>query len=370
MQSVGFSEKLGSSCTKILAEIFYETQFSKEERGFESLATMAIYFYWGEDDFALQKAVDKLRESVIDPQWASFNYDRIAADQPEAVMQGLNQAMTPPFGVGKRLVWLFDTTICQQCSERLSAELERTLPAVPNTCALLLTTRNKPDGRLKSTKLLRDIAEIREFSGIPPWNTKEIAQQVRQAAFDLGVKLTEAGVELLANAVGNDTRLLHNELAKLQLYADSTQQTLSTDVVAALVTANTQNSFKLTDAIRLGNTAQALDLVEDLIARNEPPLVIVATMIGRFRTWLWVKLMNSEGIRDEMAVAKACDVANPKRVYILLKEVQSLSLQQLQKTLPILLDLEVSLKQGSEPKTTLQTKVIELCQILKPERRP
>jgi len=25
--------------------------------------------------------------------------------------------MTPPFGAGSRLVWLVDTTLCQQCSE-------------------------------------------------------------------------------------------------------------------------------------------------------------------------------------------------------------------------------------------------------------
>ena len=80
--------------------------------------------------------------------------------------------------------------------------------------------------------------------------------------------------------------------------------------------------------------------------------------------------MTSEGMRDEIAIAKAAEVPNPKRVYILLKEVQSISLQQLQKTLPILLDLEVSLKQGKEAKTTLIAKVIELCQILRTVRRP
>jgi DNA polymerase-3 subunit delta len=352
------------------AQILYESQFSKEERGFESLRTMAIYFYWGEDDFALHKAVDKLRESVIDPQWASFNYDKIAAERPEGVIEGLNQAMTPPFGAQRRLVWLCDTTVCQQCSEALLAQLDSTFSALPDTSVVLLTTRNKPDGRLKSTKLLQKHAEIKEFSLIPPWKEDLLAQQVKQAAFDLGVKLTPEGIDLLVDAVGNDTRLQDSELRKLQLYADSTQKTLSAEVVAALVTANTQNSFKLADAIREGDTGRALALVEDLIARNEPPLVIAATIIGRFRTWLWVKLMTAEGIRDEMAIAKAAEVPNPKRVYILLKEVQSISLHQLQKTLPILLDLEVSLKQGSAAKTTLIAKVIELCQILRTVRRP
>lgn len=331
---------------------------------------MAIYLYWGEDDFALQKAVDKLRESVIDPQWASFNYDKIAAERPEAIIQGLNQAMTPPFGANRRLVWLADTTLCQQCSEALLAELERTLPNLPDASVLLLTTRSKPDGRLKSTKLLQRCADIREFSLIPPWKEDLIVQQVSQTAFEAGVKLTPAGIDLLVDAVGNDTRLLDSELKKLQLYADTTQQTLSADVVASLVTANSQNSFKLAEAILKGDTARALTLVDDLIARNESPLAIAATIVGRFRTWLWVKLMTSQGIRDQSAIAKAAEVANPKRVYILLKEVQSVSLQQLQKTLPILLDLEVSLKQGAEAKTTLLTKVIELCQILRTVGRP
>lgn len=35
---------------------------------------MPIYLYWGEDDFAIQKAVASLHDRVLDPQWISFNY--------------------------------------------------------------------------------------------------------------------------------------------------------------------------------------------------------------------------------------------------------------------------------------------------------
>jgi DNA polymerase-3 subunit delta len=40
-----------------------------------------------------------------------------------------------------------------------------------------------------------------------------------------------------------------------------------------------------------------------------------------------------------------------------------MSLIQLTSTLRILLELEVNLKRGADPLSTLQTKVIELCQI-------
>lgn len=125
----------------------------------------------------MSKAVDTLKDTILDPNWASFNYDKISPDQSDAVIAALNQVMTPPFGIGKRLVWLVDTSLTQHCSPELLAELERTLPVMPDSSVLLLTSRTKPDGRLKSTKLLQQHATIQEFSLIPPWKTEEIEQR-------------------------------------------------------------------------------------------------------------------------------------------------------------------------------------------------
>ncbi len=74
---------------------------------------MPIYLYWGEDDFAQGRAVEALRDRTLDPQSASFNYDKIPPDELESVIQGLNQALTPPFGSGGRFVWLVDTPLFQ-----------------------------------------------------------------------------------------------------------------------------------------------------------------------------------------------------------------------------------------------------------------
>jgi len=322
---------------------------------------MPIYLYWGENEFTLQKAVASLRDRVLDPQWVSFNYTQIPADQPDAIIQGLNQALTPPFGAGNRLVWLMQTTLCQNCPEDLLTELNRTLSVIPETCVLLLTSRTKPDGRLKSTQLLQKYAQIREFSLIPPWKTEQIVQQVQQAAQEVGVKLTRKSVELVAESVGNNTRQLYSELEKLRLYAGIADKPLDVEAVAELVQANTQNSLQLAAAIRAGDTAKAIGLVAQLLAHNEPSLRIVATLIGQFRTWLWVKLLMEAGERSERTIAQAAEIGNPKRVYFLQQEVKSLSVQQLVSTLPLLLELEVSLKQGAEEMSALQTKVIELC---------
>ncbi|GAB1541359.1 DNA polymerase III subunit delta [Scytonema sp. NUACC21] len=324
---------------------------------------MPIHFYWGEDDFAIEKEVALLRDRILDPLWTSFNYTVLPPDTADAPTQALNLVMTPPFGAGGRLVWLTNTTICQQCPDTVFAELERTLSVIPENSFLLLTSSNKPDERLKSTKLLKKIASIREFSLTPPWKTEALIQSANQAAQTLGVKLTSKAVEMLVEAVGNDTRLLYNELEKLGLYTQDSHKPLDTDVIAQLVRNTTQNSLKLAEAIRTGDTVRALVTLTDLINACEPPLRIVVTLIGQFRTWLWVKLVVESGERNPQAIAKAAEIANFNRVYYLQKDVKSISVQQLVACLPILLDLEVSLKQGTSETSVLQTKVIELCQV-------
>ncbi|MBE9181348.1 DNA polymerase III subunit delta [Oculatella sp. LEGE 06141] len=324
---------------------------------------MPIYVYWGDDEFALNRAAIALRDRTIAAEWASFNYDKIPPEQPDGLTQGLNQAMTPPFGTGNRLVWIVETTVCQRCPEETLAELERTLPAIPDTSVLLLTTATKPDGRLKSTKLLQKHAEVKEFTSIPPWKTDLLMQQVRQAAQEVGVKLTPEAAQLLAESVGNDTRQLYSELEKLRLYAGSAQQPLPETVVATLVAAYSQNSLQLASAIRQGDTGKALTLIAELFNRNEPALRIVAVLVGQFRKWLWVKLMTESGERDDRTIAQAAEVNNPRQIYFLQQDVKPLPLHQLKRALSILLELEFGLKKGADEFSFLQTKVLELCHL-------
>lgn len=326
---------------------------------------MAIYFYWGEDSFSIAQAVKALQQKTLDPMWESFNFNKVSSEQPDAVIEALNQAMTPPFGSGNRLVWLTETTLAQRCSEDLLKELERTLPEIPESTVLLLTSSSKPDGRLKSTKLLQKHATIQEFSPIPPWKIDLLIKQVQRVAQDVGVKLTSSAVEYLAEAVGNNTRQLYTELEKLKVFAGDAKKPLDVNAIAPLITATTQNALQLVATIRQGKTDKALELVADLLRQNEPALRIVSTLVGQFRMRLWIKLMLESGERDDREIAKAADLGNPKQLYFLQKELATVSLSQLQRSLPILLELEFNLKRSADEILILQTKVIELCQLFR-----
>jgi DNA polymerase III subunit delta len=324
---------------------------------------MPILLYWGDDEFALNQAVIALQKNIVDAAWASFNYEKMAGEQPAVTIQALNQAMTPPFGSGQRLIWLANTHVVSQCSESILTELERTLPYLPATTTLLLTSTNKPDGRLKASKFIQKQAEVREFALIPPWKTAELGQQVRQLAQQLGVQLTKEAIELLAESIGNNTRQLHTELTKLSLFALDRSTPLTVTDVSSLVMATTQNSLQLANALRQGDMGNSLSLIHALIQRNEPALKIMATLVGQFRTWLWIKMLTAAGAPEE-EVAREAEIGNPKRLYFLRQDLQQVSVRQLREVLPELLMLELALKQGQEPEMAFQTRAIAICQIM------
>lgn len=325
---------------------------------------MAVYFYWGDDDYQISQAVKKLINTYVDPMWRDFNYIKINATGDLEIMDGLNQAVTSPFGMGGRLTWLADTTIAQRCSDSLLIELERTFNHLPVDSYILFTASNKPDGRAKSTKLIQKYAKVLEFSLIPSWKPDAIAQLVRQAAAEIDLKITSDGVDLLVDAIGNDTRRLTMELQKLQLSHYGKTKPISAKEIDALVQVSAHNSLQLATAIRTANISQSLSLLGELIRNNEVGLRICATLVGQFRTWLLIKLMQESGERDDKAIAEAAEISNPKRIYFLKQEVQGLNSQKLMRSLSILLRLEADLKHGKDETATLQTAIIELCQAM------
>ncbi|MGI0479433.1 DNA polymerase III subunit delta [Geminocystis sp. CENA526] len=324
---------------------------------------MPIYLYWGEDDFAMSQAISTLKQDTLDRDWIQFNFDKLAGDKEDSILSALMQVMTPPFGGGDRVVWLFETNICQSCSEELLSQLQNTIPQIPDTTHFLLTTSKKPDARIKSTKLITKYAKVVEFALISPWQTEILIKKVEEVAQEKQVKLTPSAIKILASCVGNDSRLLWQELEKLAIYQGNNSAPIEEETVKSLVNVSTQNSLQLAQAILDRNIPLALTLVQDLITLNEPALRIVATLVGQFRTWAIVKTMIESGEKDEKKIAESADLGNPKRIYFLRQEIKARSSQQLLSSLPILLELETSLKLGADPLNALETKVIELCNV-------
>jgi DNA polymerase-3 subunit delta len=314
---------------------------------------MPIHLLWGDDEAARGRAVEALIEQHTDPAWQSINLSRLDGSDPAQASQALAEARTPPFGAGDRVVVLQRSPFCNQCPAELADQLEAALPLIAEGCHLVLVNPAKPDARLRTTKRLQGLvkegqARERSFPLPAVWDGGGQLELVQRTAADLNLKLEHAAANALCEAIGSDSARLASELEKLSLYVGAGQP-ITLAAVEALVGSQAANALQVGDALLAGQPAQAVALVDALLAANEPALRIVATLCGQIRGWLWVSLLDQQGETDVNAIAKAAGIGNPKRIYVMRKQIRGRPPTRFLLLLRQLLEVEAALKRGTEP---------------------
>jgi DNA polymerase-3 subunit delta len=316
---------------------------------------MPIHLLWGDDEAARQRALDALVEKLVDPAWSAINLSRLDGNDLAQAAQALSEARTPPFGAGARLVLLQRSPFCQQCPAELGQQLEASLALIPSNCHLVLVQSAKPDGRLRTTKALQALvksgqASERSFQLPAVWDGAGQLELVQRTASEMGLKLAPAAAEALAEAIGSDSARLASELEKLSLHADrgatGAGRPITAEAVRALVGGVSTSSLAVGDALLAGRPADAIALVDALLAANEPALRIVAALSSQIRGWLWVALLDQAGQQDVNAIAKAAGIGNPKRIYVMRKQIRGQRPASFLRLLSQLLEVEAALKRG------------------------
>lgn len=318
---------------------------------------MPTYLLWGEDDYAIESFLRSLKASLLHPNYASLNFNCYAPDRAD-LLTVLSDAQSPPWGEAGKLILLPNTSLLGHCPKELLACLERTLEQLSTTTTLVLTSRKKPDGRLKSTQILMKYAQVQEFSPIASWDRAGLIRSCSALAQALKISIRASAIAALSEAVGNDTYRLASELQKLALYAGD--RPLEVADIQLLVIGTTQTSLDLAAAIRRQDISSALALVHRLVSNTEPTLRITATLTAQFRTWLWVKTLVASGESDAV-IASESGIGNPKRLYYLRQEVAEISQQRLKFIMATLLELEVALKRGVSGKEALSHFITQMC---------
>ncbi len=126
---------------------------------------------------------------------------------------------------------------------------------------------------------------------------------INKRATSLGVKITSDATTILANFIGNQLRLLANELEKLATYVGPGATITVEDVRLLSTQVQEARIFDLTDALAQRNRKQALDILHDLLADGEPPLKLISTITSQVRSLLLVKELAEDGLRVSQIVS-------------------------------------------------------------------
>ena len=324
---------------------------------------MPIHLIWGDDYEASRREIEEIAQTVIDPAWKSFNYSQIDGNDPKQNFRALEEAQSAPLGSGGRVVLVRRSPFCNGCSIELANKLEQTIHLIPNNTYLILSNVNKPDKRLKTTKLIEKSiksnihSKEKSFLLPLPWDINGQRKLVKTTLDKLNLKMNHETINLIVESIGNDSSLINAELQKLSLLSEAVNENsnpdkpreISKELVTKLIQNTSTNALEIANLLLKGNRDIALSKIQSLLRNGEPALRLIATLTGQSRGWVWVHLLDSQGNKDIKEIAKIAGIANPKRIFVIRTQIQNKSLDELLEMMKKLLKIEESIKSGTNP---------------------
>ena len=324
---------------------------------------MPIHLIWGDDYEASTREIEEIIQKVIDPAWKSFNYSQIDGNDPKQSFRALEEVQSAPLGGGARVVLVRRSQFCNGCSIELADKLEQAIRLIPDNTYLILNNSNKPDKRLKTTKLIlkniqsNSLSKEKSFILPLPWDINGQRNLVKNILNRLCLKMNQETIDLIIECIGNDSSLINTELQKLTLLAEAINKKsnsnepleISKDLVKKLIQNNSTNALEIANFLLKEEKIVALNKIQCLLKNGEPALRLISTLTGQARGWLWVHLLDSEGHLEVKEIAKLAGIANPKRIFVIRKQIQGKSLETLLELMKKLLRIEASIKSGTNP---------------------
>ena len=316
-----------------------------------------FYIFHGPDDLSRTEMLADLKAQMGDPAMADLNTTLLDGD---AVTLGQLQEAgdTLPFLSDRRLVIVTGYLTRpekdprreehrRQADKKTLDSLTEYLDKLADTTRLIFVEEETLPSSHPIVKLAerRQDGHVRAF-GVP--KKKDLAGWIEQRVRLKGGSIEPAAAQALAEAVGDDTRLLDSEIEKLVTYAGDPDTTITSAHVDLLVPYTGQsNVFVMVDAIGRRDGRVALRMLHQLLDENpEPgyPLYLLTMIVRQFRILIQVKEMSAQGLAVSTMAKRAG--LHPFVAEKAKRQSLNFTMGELEAIYPRLLNTDLSIKTG------------------------
>lgn len=280
-----------------------------------------------------------------------FNFTRLNLKETsvEAVVE---EAQTLPFLTDRKVLVIEDSYIFTAAKSTGSVNhnidllLDYLSKKNDDTMILFTVYTEKLDNRKKVTKVLKDKGKVTEINEM---TERELSLYVESVLNQENIEIHSEALELLLERTSYKYENVHNELSKLLLYTDG-DITLE-DVKEVVSITLEQNVFLLTEFILKNEKDKAVQLGRELILQKEEPMKLLHLIIGQFRLFYQVKILNQQGYQEDN-IAKSLKV-HPYRVKLALRHVRKFPLESLLSKMMLCRDIDYKFKSSYLDRNTL-----------------
>jgi DNA polymerase-3 subunit delta len=311
-----------------------------------------VVFLWGEESWLADEAINRIEAVVLDPETRAFNRQVFYGDEAEA-QAVVTAAQTIPWLGSQRLVLLRGADALPRSADPpLVAYCQQ--PS-PSTCLLFVAQRAETNRPLFA--LLLKLPWAVRFRRLLP---RELSSWIEQRIAASGCRITAAAVAALIETVGNDLRLLANEIDKLVTFVGVGHVIEVESVTALTQDIREVTAFELARFLSAGDLAEALRAWGKLASSGEYPGLALGAIIHHVRQLWRIKLAQAGGASAER-LARELNIP-AFTVRRLSAQAAILEAAQLRQWLEALLEADRTLKRsGLPPQSVFERLILRFC---------
>jgi DNA polymerase III subunit delta len=250
-----------------------------------------VVFLWGEESWLVDEAIGQIEAVALDPAAREFNRDVFYGDEAEA-QAVIAAAQTLPWLGSQRLVLV-------RGADALPRSADPPLVAYckqpsPSTCLIFTAQRAEPSRPLFALLLKQ------------PWTVRfrrllarELSTWIEQRIAARGCRISVDALAALMEAVGNDLRLLANEIDKLVTFVGSERAIELESLTALTNDVRETTAFELARFLSAGELAEALRAWGKFASSGEYPGLALGAIIHHVRQLWRIKLAQHSGVSPE-----------------------------------------------------------------------
>lgn len=260
-----------------------------------------IYFLCGEETYYIDRISDLIEKSVLTEDEKSFN---------QVVLYGRDTTVEEIVSTAKRFPMMADyQVVIVKEAQNLSKTFDKFESYALNpqlTTILVFAYRDKPDGRKKIFKTIKDKGvwfESKKLydNQVPDWIVKVLKGQ------NYGIEPKAAA--MLAEFLGTDLAKINNELEKLKIVFPEGHIFTPKNIEENIGFSKDYNVYELKSALATRNQQKAYTIIHNFAANpKDNPIVVVSGQMFAF----FAQLLQYHGLKDKSKfnAAKALGV-NP-----------------------------------------------------------
>jgi DNA polymerase-3 subunit delta len=273
---------------------------------------MPVIVLAGEEDFELYRHLEGLKNKLLDPAWASFNYAR---HENPSMQEVIELAAALPFGPGNKVLvldridWFAkkrsskgDDTAAAKKAAKAAAKagapsavsedaLAEALGSVHENTYLIFVSTSNFDSSLRLSKLVSKIGSLTEFPREKIWagsTSAKLENWCRKEAKHFNATIDDDAVNYLIEGLDANLRQISSEIYKASIFVlPGTHITLAH--VKAL-SPHHSGIFALADLWLAGRCAEAYLALKELQGKQNN-MATVATLQTLVSKWVEIKAL-------------------------------------------------------------------------------